>query len=173
MGREEFSSFFNENIGKVFRFVYLRVDSAETAQDISSLVFLKFWQKLSLRGVRQLADDAAISNPTAYLFKIARNALTDYYRQRGRRIVSLESLKEFGFDFPSADFSGKIEITFEMERIKKALQNVKPVYADVIIWHYVDDLPIKEIAGILEKREGTVRILLHRALKALREQLNP
>ena len=58
-----------------------------------------------------------------------------------------------------------------MERIKKVIQNIKPVYADVIIWHYVDDLSSKEIAQILKKREGNVRVIIHRALQALKEQL--
>ena len=36
----------------------------------------------------------------------------------------------------------------------------------------IEDLPIKEIAGILGKSEGGVRVSIHRAIKAIRKELN-
>jgi len=39
MDKQEFSEFYNKNINKVFRFIYLRVDTTETAQDLTSLAF--------------------------------------------------------------------------------------------------------------------------------------
>jgi len=75
------------------------------------------------------------------------------------------------FQVAQPTFIEKIELTIEMKRIRKVIQNIKPIYADVIIWHYVDDLSSKEIAQILEKREGNVRVIIHRALEALKEQL--
>ena len=75
------------------------------------------------------------------------------------------------FQVAQPTFSEKIELTLEMKRIKKVIQNIKPVYADVIIWHYVDEMPIKDIAQVLEKKEGNVRVLLHRALESLKKQL--
>jgi len=44
-------------------------------------------------------------------------------------------------------------------------------YREVINLHYLDDLSIKETAQILNRPEGTVRVMIHRALKELREQL--
>jgi len=162
MNREEFSEFYDKNIDKVFRFVYLRVDTTETAQDLTSLAFLKLWKKQS----------SEISNPTAFLYRIARNQIIDFYRQKSKKPISLDKVGEIAdFQVAQPTFSQKIELTLEMERIKKVLYNIKPVYADVIIWHYVDEMPIKDIAQVLEKKEGNVRVLLHRALNALKEQL--
>lgn len=173
MNREEFSQFYDKNIDKVFRFIYLRVDSTETAQDLTSSAFLKFWQKLSLQGVLQKQNDAAISNPTAFLYRIARNQIIDFYRQKSKKPLSLDKLEDIAdFQVAQPTFSQKIELSLEMEKIKKAIRNIKPVYADVIIWHYIDDLSSKEIAQILKKREGNVRVIIHRALNALKQQLN-
>jgi len=164
MTKQEFSEFYDKNIDKVFRFIYLRVDSTETAQDLTSSAFLKFWQRQITPG---------ISNPTAFLYRIARNQIIDFYRQKRKKPVSLDELGEIAdFQVAQPTFSQKIELTLEMERIKKILHNIKPVYADVIIWHYVDEMSIKEIAQVLEKREGNVRVLLHRALESLKKQLN-
>jgi len=176
MDKSEFSEFYDKNIDKVFRFIYLRVDSTETAQDLTSSAFLKFWQRqmpvIAIPTYRE-KQPPAISNPQAFLYRIARNQIIDFYRQRSKKPVSLDKLGEIAdFQVAQPTFSQKIELTLEMERIKKILHTIKPVYADVIIWHYVDDLPIKEIAGILERKEGAVRVLLHRALKALKAQIN-
>jgi len=134
MDKQEFSEFYDKNIDKVFRFVYLRVDTTETAQDLTSLAFLKLWQRTSLRGVAQQRGDAAISNPTAFLYRIARNQIIDFYRQKNKKPISLDKVGEIAdFQVAQPTFSQKIELTLEMERIKKVLYNIKPVYADVII----------------------------------------
>jgi len=162
MDKKEFSEFYNKNIDKVFRFIYLRVDTTETAQDLTSLAFLKLWKR----------QDSEISNSTAFLYRIARNQIIDFYRSKSKKPLSLDKVGEIAdFQVAQPTFSEKIELTLEMERIKKVIQNIKPVYADVIIWHYVDDLSSKEIAQILKKREGNVRVIIHRALQALKEQL--
>ena len=162
MDKKEFSEFYNKNIDKVFRFIYLRVDTTETAQDLTSLAFLKLWKR----------QDSEISNSTAFLYRIARNQIIDFYRSKRKKPLSLDKVGEIAdFQVTQPTFSEKIELTLEMERIKKVIQNIKPVYADVIIWHYVDDLSSKEIAQILKKREGNVRVIIHRALQALKEQL--
>ncbi len=162
MNREEFSEFYDKNIDKVFRFVYLRVDTTETAQDLTSLAFLKLWKR----------QGSEISNPTAFLYRIARNQIIDFYREKSKKPLSLSKVGEIAdFQVAQPTFCQKIELTLEIENIKEVLHNIKPVYADVIIWHYVDDLSSKEIAQILEKREGNIRVIIHRALKALKEQL--
>ncbi|RLG14270.1 hypothetical protein DRN69_04425 [Candidatus Pacearchaeota archaeon] len=162
MDKNEFSEFYNKNIDKVFRFIYLRVDTTETAQDLTSLAFLKLWKRKS----------SDISNPTAFLYRIARNQIIDFYRAKSKKPLSLDKVGEIAdFQVAQPTFSQKIELTMEMERIKKAIHNIKPVYADVIIWHYVDDLSNKEIAQILKKTEGNVRVIIHRALEALKKQL--
>ena len=162
MNKEEFSEFYDKNIDKVFRFVYLRVDTTETAQDLTSLAFLKLWKR----------QNSEIFNPTAFLYRIARNQIIDFYREKSKKPLSLDKVGEIAdFQVAQPTFSQKIELTLEMESIKKVLHNIKPVYADVIIWHYVDDLSSKEIAQILKKREGNIRVIIHRALKALKEQL--
>ena len=176
MDKQEFSEFYDKYIDKVFRFVYLRVDSPETAQDLTSLVFLKFWQNQAPAVIKnkKIKQPPVISNPKAFLFQIARNQIIDFYRQKSKRHLSLENMGELAdFQINQPTFSQKIELTLEMERIKKALQNIKPIYADIIIWRYVEDLSYQEIAQILNKKEGNVRVMLYRALESLRQQLTP
>jgi RNA polymerase sigma-70 factor (ECF subfamily) len=162
MTESEFIKIYNENIDKVFRFIFLRVDSPEVAQDLTHQAFLKLWQ----------TNNPDIKNKQAFLFQIARNQLIDYYRKRNSKPLSLDALEENGIEIPVNSFQNKIELTFEMEIIKKALNAIKSEYSEVIIWHYIDNLSTKEIADILNKKENNVRVLLHRAIEALKTQIN-
>lgn len=172
MTEEEFINLYKNNLNKIFRFIYFRVDKTEIAQDLTAQVFLKVWQKMSLRGISQKRNDVAISNPTAFIFRVARNQIIDFYRQKNKTPISLEELKEKGIDIPQKSFVSKIEMSFEMENLKKSLQRIKPVYSEVIIWHYVDGLSTKEITQILNKNENNVRVLLHRALESLKKEVS-
>jgi RNA polymerase sigma-70 factor (ECF subfamily) len=71
-----FTSFYDQYINKIFRFVYLKVDTKETAQDICSDVFTRAWKIID--------EGRTIDNPQAYLYKIARNSVVDYYRGKGK-----------------------------------------------------------------------------------------
>ncbi|MGB9763233.1 MAG: RNA polymerase sigma factor [Minisyncoccia bacterium] len=162
MTEQEFINLYNENLDKVFRFVFLRVDSTEIAQDLTHQSFLKLWR----------SNNNNIKNTKAFLFQIARNELIDYYRKRNSNPLSLDALEENGIEIPSNSFQNKIELNFEMEKLKKALNQIKSEYSEIIIWHYIDNLSIKEISEILNKKENNVRVLLHRALEALKALIN-
>ncbi|MDD3491505.1 MAG: RNA polymerase sigma factor [Candidatus Pacebacteria bacterium] len=169
MDRNQFSEFYDENIQRVFRFIYLRVDTAETAQDLTSLVFLKFWQRQTIQKEKQ---SKKVLNPKAFLFQIARNQIIDFYREKSKKPLSLDYVGEIAdFQIAKQTFIQKIELNFEMERIKKALLKINPLYADIIIWRYVNEMPNKEIAQILKKKEGNVRVILHRAMESLKKEL--
>jgi len=165
MTEQEFTHFYNNNIDKVFRFIYFRVDKIEIAQDLTAQAFLKCWQTDN-------NSKFVIKNPQAFVFRVARNQIIDFYRQKNKTPISLEELKEKGIEIPQKSFVFKIELSFEMESLKKALQRIRPAYSEVIIWHYVDDLSTKEIAQILDKNENNVRVLLYRALETLKKEVN-
>lgn len=164
MNKEEFSYFYHQYLEKIYRFVYLRINSPENAQDLTAQVFLKFWDS---------AQKKNLINPSAFLYRLARNQVIDFYRQKERQNISLENLPPTLAEFSLTDSSlEKINIALEIEMIKKVLQTINPSYTEIIIWHYLDDLSIKEISEILKKKEVTIRVLLHRALKALKEEIN-
>ena len=166
MTEQEFSKFYDDNIDKVFRFAYLRVSSAEIAQDLTAQVFLRFWQEIE-------NPKKKINNHTAFLYRMLRNKIIDHYRRRDKHLVSLDKMSELAdFQVAHKSFQQKIELTWEMKRIKNTLQNINPLYSDVIIWYYLEQFSYKEIANILQKKEGNIRVIVHRALQALKKELN-
>ncbi len=159
---KEFSKIYDKYIEKIYRFIFLKVSSEEIAQDLCSETFLRGWEAYK-------ETQKEINNIQAFLYRIARNLITDHYREKGRtEVVSAENIPIID---PSPALEEKIALNSDLEQVKAALTNLKDEYQDVIIWHYLDDLPIQEVAKMLGKSEETTRVTLHRALKALKNEL--
>jgi len=160
--RKEFGKIYDEYIDKIYRFVFLKVSSQEVAQDLCSDTFLKCWEVYN--------NGTKIDNIQAFLYRIARNLVIDHYRQKGRmQFVSTESLPIID---PNPGLEEKLALNSDVELIKAAIPNLKEDYQNVVIWRYLDDLSIPEMAKMMDKSEEATRVTLHRALRALKEQCN-
>ena len=159
--KKAFSEIYNKYVNGIFRFVFLKVDSRQTAEDLTSETFLKGWRAFKIQN-----PISKIKNPRAFLYKIARNLVIDYYRQKAHfRIVSIENAK---FVRDPKNLEEEMNLDLDMLRIRTALSKLQDTHQEIIILRYLDNLSIFEIAEILDKSEGAVRVGLHRALKALR-----
>lgn len=157
-----FSQIYDEYIEKIYRFVFLKVNSQEIAEDLTSETFLRGWESFK--------NGNNIENPQAFLYQIARNLVTDYYRERGRaQVISAEFTPIID---PRQNLEENAILASDINIIRQALANLKEDYQNVIIWHYLDDLPISEVAKLLDRSEEATRVLLHRALKELKNKLN-
>jgi len=157
--RENFSKIYDQYVTKIYRFIYLKVSSQEAAEDLSSEVFVRTWETYR-------SESTKIENIQAYLYQIARNVVADHYRARKIRTVSVEETAEI-VD-PADSLQGQAVLNLEMDRIQKALATIQGDYQDLIIWRYLDELSVPEIAQITGKTEENVRVGIHRALQALK-----
>ncbi|MCK4554869.1 RNA polymerase sigma factor [Candidatus Parcubacteria bacterium] len=166
--RKIFSKIYNQYIDKIYRFIFLKVNSQEIAQDLTSETFLRGWEAFE-KSQNPRTNDQKIENTQAFLYKIARNLVTDHYREKGKtKIVSTEYVK---ITDPRTNLEEKAILSSDLDTIRLALTNLKEDYQNVIIWHYLDDLSISEIAEIMDKSKEAARVQLHRALKALKNEL--
>jgi len=157
---EQFGQIYDQYIEKIYRFVYLKVNSEETAEDITSKVFLGAWKAYS-------APDSKIDNIGSFLYKIAGNAVIDHYREKGRtKTVSSDILPEIA-DTESSQYN-KAVLSADINVVKTAIQKLEKEHQDIIIWHYLEDMPIANIAKLTGRPAGTVRVMLHRGLKELK-----
>ena len=160
---EQFSLIYDQYIEKIYRFVYLKVNSQETAEDIASKVFLNCWESYQKQPEK-------IQNPRAFLYQIARNLVVDYYREKNKaKFASIDSLPLMVDE--RVNLHEKAVVNSEMEAVRLAMQNLKKDYQDVLIWHYLEDMSVEEICQILNKSNGAVRVMIHRSLNALKNQL--
>ena len=144
---------------KVYRFVYFKTKLVPVAEDITSEIFLKVWQK-----IHQYRPQAGAKFST-WLYTVARNAVVDYYRLSRREELSFEHLPEM------ADLEGE-EPYREASALEAALQRLPEEYAKVLRLRFVDELPIARVAQIVRKKEANIRPITVRALKKLKDELD-
>jgi RNA polymerase sigma-70 factor, ECF subfamily len=161
---EYFSQIYDQYVTKIYRFIYLKVSTQETAEDLSSEVFLRVYRHIQ-------GGSSAIENPQAFLYHIARNVLADHYRGRKVTTISIEKttieLEDIG-----EKTKDQAEVSLEMDRIRQGLAQLQDDYQNLIIWRYIDELSVPEIAKITGKTEENVRVGVHRALRALQGKVS-
>ena len=117
--------------------------------------------------MKENKNNDSIKNPGAFLYQIARNSVIDYYREKGRtKAVSVDFSPEIADSGTNAQ--DRAILSADIEIIKLGIQKLKKDYQDIIMWHYLDDMPISDIAKLLGRPAGTVRVMLHRGLKDLK-----
>jgi len=161
--QEAFGELYDFYAPRIFRFVRLKVKSQALAEDLVSESFLRIWEYLQKEEV-EIEDSFQ-----ALLYKTARNLIADFYKRKSSQEIFIDDdFKRFFEQEPTNDKTTSRE---EAEYIHKALVNIKEEYQNVIIWYYVDELSIVEISEIMDKSQGAIRVLIHRALKSLKKRL--
>jgi len=165
--KKQFSKIYDKNIDKIYRFIYLKTGSKARAEDLASEAFLKAYKNFAKR--KNNPEAADIKNPRAFLYQVARSTVADYYRKEGDITkVNLEDAKDIE---SSEDIHKEAEISLDANKAKSALSNIKENYKEIIILRYIEEYSNSEIAEILGKSEGATRVMLHRALNSLKEEI--
>lgn len=166
---EVYGKLYDIYVEQIYRFIYFKVSSKEEAEDLTAEVFLKTWQY-----IREMGADA-IDNLQAFLYQTARNTVIDFYRTRGARLISQDERSETSDDQLKMDLADekqdvlqKVQLASDVEEVKKALQNLKEEYREVVVLRFIEEMSVAETAEILGKSRGAVRVLLHRAIGELR-----
>ncbi|MDA3840084.1 MAG: RNA polymerase sigma factor [Patescibacteria group bacterium] len=161
--KEAFVEAYDLYVDQIYRFVFFKVGNKEEAEDITSAVFLKTWNYI------QETEKLVEKTLKALLYKIARTTIIDHYRKKSSQAnLSIDDV-ENGFD--AIDESQNVEENFQIqndiELVQLKLQELKDEYREIILMRYINEMSIDEIAELLGKSKGNVRVLTHRALKAL------
>lgn len=109
----------------------------------------------------------SVSDLRALIFTIARRRVIDHYRQKGRRprLVPLEVSSEEPTQADVAETA--IENLGTNEAIELLIAKLPPKQAEVLLLRIVADMSTEEIANIVGRTTGAVRVLQHRALSRL------
>lgn len=169
--KDAFAEVYDFYVIKIFRFIYLKTSSKETAEDITSEVFLRSWKYLS--GTEVDGETLKFDKVGPLLYKIARNLVIDFYRKKkSQNLVEIDETLRNNLPDYNQDIIADISLKQEIEILKKSLEKLKDEYREIIILRHVEDLSMPEIAEITGKSEGTVRVLLHRAIKSLTKAMS-
>lgn len=161
---EAFGELYSIYLAPIYRYVSYQVRDKMTAEDIVEEVFVKAWKAIATcKGKSQTFS--------AWLYRIAHNHVVNTLRRMNKR-VSLESVE--------MDIEPLIEVTNPEQEVEAKLAKQELLEAmtclsqnqkQVIILKFIEGLENREIAQILGKREGAIRVLQMRALSKLRQEL--
>lgn len=163
--KDAFIEVYDLFVDKLYRFVYFKVGNKEEAEDLVSQSFLKAWNHIL---ENKVSDEKTLK---ALIYRIARNAVIDHYRKAANQnetFLSDSDECEQIADDSAEGMIGEIDSSFDRREIEKKLLQIKDEYREIIILKFIEDFSVGEIAEILDKPKGAVRVLAHRALKALR-----
>jgi RNA polymerase sigma-70 factor (ECF subfamily) len=160
-----FGDLYESHAPAIFRYLYSHLDNLMDAEDLTGEVFMKAWRSLpkySERGVPFLA----------FLFRIARNILVDHYRKNNQ----LETKDPEEMDGYSAEVTSEpselVGSQIEHQRILRVLRKLRIDYQSVLLLRFISELSPEETAQVMNRSVGAIRVLQHRALAVLREELN-
>lgn len=151
---------YNLHADSIFRFCYFKTSDREIAKDITQDVFMKTWE--------YLAQGGEVQNTKAYLYKVAYNAVIDFWR-KSKSVP--ESDLPLGF-FENKEARENTEVQAEYSILLSVLQKLSKEDRDLITMRYVEDMSPREIAYILGEKENTISVRINRAVARLRNIAN-
>jgi len=154
-----FVQLYRRHYDAVFRYCVHRLFERQTAQDVTSAVFLSVVENFSrFRGGEQQFRN--------WLYKITTNAVNNHLRQAARRNVLLKRACEQVNNQDSTDASAE-----KLALLREAVLTLRPRYQTIITLRFFENLKLIEIAEVLGCGAGTVRSQLARGLAKLRKKL--
>ena len=158
---EAFGYLYERYLESIYRYIRTRVAEDRTAEDLTETVFLRSFESLSRYKEKGLRF-------SAFLYQIARNLLVDHYRQKEEELP-LESADQIDVSLSRID--DIIVIQDQADRLRVGLEALPEEYREIIRLRVLLELSTTECAQWIGRSEGAVRVLLHRAMKALKRQV--
>lgn len=138
----------------VYNLAYQFFHRREPAEDVTQEVFVKFYFK-----AKRFRFESAFKT---YLGRMTINQCRDIWRKQ-RRVVATDHSPAFFDPLP--------EESEEAVAVRRALAGLPQPYREVLVLKDVEELSVEEIGKIVGRKLGTVKSLLHRGRKLLREAL--
>lgn len=138
---EAFGRIYDILVDRIYRFFFFRVGSREDAEDLTEQVFIKVWKNL-----KNYKDTGVPFE--AWVFKIARNKVIDFYRTRKNQVSLNEIL---GWKDDNLDVEAIIEEKLTKEIVLRALKKIPGTYREIMTLKFIEELENTEISEILGK----------------------
>jgi RNA polymerase sigma-70 factor (ECF subfamily) len=175
-----FDALYRKYLAQVYSYAFYELRDHHAAEDATERTFMqalaglpRFEERvdefIASRVVMAAADTTEISTFRVWLFRIARNVVANERRRDRRRPVS--SLDEVAELTAPGDFVDAAATREAVGAAWKAVARLPEDRRRAVTLRFVDEMSTAEIAAVLGRSEGAVRVLLHRALRSVAEDL--
>jgi RNA polymerase sigma-70 factor (ECF subfamily) len=170
---EAFAALYHRYYPVILRFARRRTRNTAQAEDVTAATFLAAWEALPRYEWRGIPF-------TAWLYRIAATIIAGEYRkQHGVSYVPLDDPLAPTQDIPSGDPDPEAWLEAREQReyaralIRRALPHLTAAQRQAVTLRYAgpEPLPLAEVARRMGRTEGAIKLLLHRAMGALRRAL--
>jgi len=158
---------------KLYRFAYLKLGNPDDADDVASETFLR-----CIQNIRSLEP---LQSPSLYpwLHRVALNLITDFFRRRGDRprvVLEADVAEELSayLEMLQDDAPSPPELLARRQvaaAVHHALAHLPEGQAEAVYFRFIGQMSLKEVADEMQRSEGAIKSLLHRAVMSLRERL--
>ncbi len=158
--RAAFGVVYDAYVERVYAFLFYKTYHRETAEDLTSQTFMK--------AMEHIGDyDPRKGKFSSWLYRIAQNTFIDHYRAR-KLTVSMDEVFELA---AKGSLMKDVEAKFDLARVQAYLGSLDAETRDLIQMRVWQDLSYAEIAEIVGKNEGAVKMAFSRALRELKGQV--
>lgn len=165
-----FEALYRKYLAQVYSFAYYELRDHHEAEDATERTFLAALANLGRFEERaRPADGEGASTFRVWLFQIARNAVAERRRTRRRRPET--TLDAAAAIAAPTDIEGDAMIHDDAAAAWRAVDRLPGDRRRALVLRFVDEMSTAEIAGVLGRSEGAVRVLVHRALRSLARDL--
>lgn len=155
-----FTTSFSDYGDAIFRFCMVKVSSVERAEDMTQEVFTRYWQ--------YVRDGKEMTNTRSFLYTIANNLAKDWYKKK--KSDSLDQKMENGNQ--PADQAPSPEMTASYREVLDTIEEMEQKDKEVLLLKFVEGLPPKDIAEILQESANVISVRINRATTRLQEKLH-
>jgi RNA polymerase sigma-70 factor (ECF subfamily) len=151
---EDLLVLYDHALPQVYGYLAPRCGSVAVAEDLTSETFLAAANSIQRGAVERLS--------VAWLIGIARHKLVDHWRRQGREDARLALIAA------DDDPPDQWDATLDAVRAREVLARLAPQHQAVLTLRYLDDLSVREVAGLMNRGEHATEALLMRAKAAFR-----
>lgn len=155
-----FTEIYDRMFKKIYRFIYFKTFHKETAEDITSQVFMKILDKMHSYKPEK-------GKFSSWVYRIAQNKVIDYYRTR-KTATNIDDVWDLA---DSTDVAIDVENRQKLEEVYQYLKKLKPQQREIIVMRVWQELSYREIADILGKSEASCKVAFGRSIAKLRESI--
>ncbi len=158
---DAFGELYDHYFGQIYRFTYSRLHDQDAAEEVTQEVFMK--------ALKAMPRYKPSGHPfSAWLYQIAANAIFDHYRQH-RATQSLDAAIEVAD--PQRPVAERVIQSAEAARVWAAIDSLPEQQRTAMTLKLGEDLKLSQIAVVMGKSEGAVKLLIHRGMVGVRQRL--
>ena len=159
----EFSLFYREHLRDVYNYTYYRTGNHHDAEDLTTQTFIQAYRHFE-RAQRE--SDGRPLRP--WLIRIAHNLAANYYRDRKRKPTANLDDMELGALHDTEDLVvGREEAIAVLEGVRALPDDRR----EALIMRFALGMDNREIARAMGRTEGATKVLIHRAIKQLEQEV--